>query len=297
MQKKKLILTDFTWILLGEITLLGLILAGELVSQVPLAFLRAILGLGYTLFMPGYVLQVALFPRNTDLDGSERVAISFGLSVAIVAPLALLLYWMPWGIRFWSIVIAEGLLLGLFLLAAILRRGRLPVEARFLPALRVGWRGFWAAQDRTARALYGLLGFAVVLAVFLMISFMVQPSQAEFFTEFYLLGPEGLAEHYPRQANVGEQVGITVGLSNHERLARSYYVEVWVQDPLDAALRQQVGLFGMYELDVGESLTAPLTWQMPWAGDDQQVEFLLFMTGEPEVYRELRLWLDVMENE
>jgi len=46
--------------------------------------IRIILGLPLVLFLPGYSLIAALFPRKDDLDGIERVALSFGLSIAIV---------------------------------------------------------------------------------------------------------------------------------------------------------------------------------------------------------------------
>ena len=46
---------------------------------------------------------------------------------------------------------------------------------------------------------------------------------------------------------------------------------------------------------VGETVEFPLSWGMPWAGQDQQVEFLLFKVGEEGAYRALRLWLDVEE--
>ena len=38
---------------------------------------RIILGLLLVLFLPGYSLIAALFPRKDDLDGIERIALSF----------------------------------------------------------------------------------------------------------------------------------------------------------------------------------------------------------------------------
>ena len=60
---------------------------------------RIILGLPLVLFLPGYALIAALFPRKDDLDGIERVALSFGLSIAIVPLLGLALNYTPFGIR------------------------------------------------------------------------------------------------------------------------------------------------------------------------------------------------------
>ena len=52
---------------------------------------RIILVLLLVLFLPGYSLIAALFPRKNDLDGIERIALSFGLSIAVVPLLGLAL--------------------------------------------------------------------------------------------------------------------------------------------------------------------------------------------------------------
>ena len=47
------------------------------------------------LFLPGYALIATLFPRKDDLDGIERIALSFGLSIAITPLLGLALNYTP----------------------------------------------------------------------------------------------------------------------------------------------------------------------------------------------------------
>src|SRR3972149_42796 len=60
---------------------------------------RIILGLPFVLFFPGYALMAALFPRKDDIDPIERVALSLGLSIAVVPLIGLALNYSPWGIR------------------------------------------------------------------------------------------------------------------------------------------------------------------------------------------------------
>jgi len=57
------------------------------------------------LFLPGYALIATLYPRKDDLDAIERVALSFGLSIAISPLLGLALNYTPFGIRLTPILI------------------------------------------------------------------------------------------------------------------------------------------------------------------------------------------------
>lgn len=52
---------------------------------------RVVLGLLFVLFLPGYALVAAMFPKKEDLDCIERLALAFGLSVVVVPILGFLL--------------------------------------------------------------------------------------------------------------------------------------------------------------------------------------------------------------
>ena len=52
-----------------------------------LSVIQAIIGLPLVLFIPGYAISYAFFPKKKDLDLMERIALSFGLSFALI-PLA-----------------------------------------------------------------------------------------------------------------------------------------------------------------------------------------------------------------
>jgi uncharacterized membrane protein len=46
--------------------------------------IKIILGSVFILFLPGFSLSYALFPKKDEIDWIERLALSFGLSIAVI---------------------------------------------------------------------------------------------------------------------------------------------------------------------------------------------------------------------
>jgi len=90
------------------------------------------------LFLPGYSLIAALFPRKDDLDGIERIALSFGLSIAVVPLIGL---GLNYGIRLVPLLLRLSLFTILLALAAGVRRAWVSEAERFVVAVG-GW-GQW----------------------------------------------------------------------------------------------------------------------------------------------------------
>ena len=88
---------------------------------------RVAVALPMILFVPGYVLIAALFPSNREIDGIERVALSFGLSIAVVPLIGLALNYTPFGIRLDPIVAS----LSVFTLALVLMMGAAGADPAF----------------------------------------------------------------------------------------------------------------------------------------------------------------------
>ena len=78
------------------------------------------------LFLPGYTLIAALFPRKDDLDGIERVALSFGLRIAISPLLGLALNYTLFGIRLTPVLIVLTVFSIALAIGAYVRRSRIP---------------------------------------------------------------------------------------------------------------------------------------------------------------------------
>ena len=98
---------------------------------------RIAFGLLFALFFPGYALLSAIFPRRDKLGGIERLALSFGLSIAIVPLIGLILNFTPWGIELYPIVISVAI----FILAASVvgwyRQRKLEPDQRFRVVIKL----------------------------------------------------------------------------------------------------------------------------------------------------------------
>ncbi len=68
-----------------------------------------------------------------------------------------------------------------------------------------------------------VLGGAVVIALGLVMVIALFPgTEADAYTEFYVLGPDGNASDYPTSLTVGETGTVIVGIGNHEGRERTY---------------------------------------------------------------------------
>ncbi len=62
------------------------------------------------------------------------------------------------------------------------------------------------------------------------------PKQGEKFTEFYVLGPEGVADDYPTDLTVGEEGGAIIGVVNHEYAIITHLLEVKLNETISLTL-------------------------------------------------------------
>ena len=261
----------------------------------PSTIARIILGLPFLLFFPGYVLIAALFPKKGSLGGVERVALSFGLSIAVVPLIGLILNYTPWGIRLYPILIS----LAVFILAtsgvAWYRRGKLAPEERFRVSFNIRLP-FWRGQSMTDKVLSVVLAVVIAGAIGTLGYAIATPKVGEKFTEFYILGPEGRVGHYPEELKAGEEGRVILGIVNHEQEWASYKVEVWI-DGEKAKLRIEGEDRGeiKVELEHEQEWEKAVAVVPQKAGENQKTEFVLYKEGEPYFEEPLYLWIDVEE--
>lgn len=190
--------------------------------------IRVIFGLPIVLFIPGYILVYALFPsKKTDegIDIIERIALSLGLSLAVVPLIGLGLNYTPWGIRLTPIILSLELFIFGLAGIAINRWYQLPSSKRFTLSIDIS---FPKNESKLDKALTLILAASIIIAASLLIYVIITPKTGEKFTEFYLLGPEGIADNYPRNLTTNETANIIIGVVNHEYRTINYTVEIWL---------------------------------------------------------------------
>ncbi len=257
------------------------------VVLLPSSVLRIILGVPFVLFFPGYTLTTVLFPRNDRIGGLERVALSFGLSIAVVPLVGLTLSYLPWGVTVESMLSSTALFVLTASAATWFRRRRLQPEERFAIEFRLSIPGL--GGDPLDKAFSLALAIALTAAIVVVGYVATRDKSGEGFTEFYMLGPEGKAEAYPSQLILGEQGRIVVGIVNHERRDISYQLEVRINGTRSARIEPVT-------LAPEEQWQDTVSFTPDEAGDNQKVEILLYGDGETAPYLEpLHLWIDVTE--
>jgi len=190
--------------------------------------IRTILGLPFILFIPGYVLVFALFPsRKTDrgIDVIERIALSFGLSIAVVPLIGLGLNYTPWGIRLEPILLSIFIFIVTIGIIGIYRWFKTNMEERFVIKADVS---FPKSENKVDRILTVILIITIIIAMVALIYVIVTPKVGEKFTEFYVLGPKGVADDYPQDLLLEENGTVIIGVVNHEYKTFNYTIEIWL---------------------------------------------------------------------
>ncbi len=277
--------------------------------------LRIIFGLPLILFLPGYILIAALFPAEGDLDWIDRIALSIGLSIAIVSFIGLGLNYTPWGIRLNPIIISLFLFACGMMIIAAYRRNALPEEKRFkLPIIelkRIFLEDiFPQPKNQFERALVIILIIGIIVATGTAFFFIVFPKEGDRFTEFYILGEKGKAADFPTHFPAGAEQQVIIGIGNHEYRNIVYTVQIYgFNQEFDTGSNSSMVissiLLGSYQLHLAhnETIEQPFFFTI----DDtniNKIQFLLFKEEMPSPglspaelitrsYHDLHLWVTV----
>lgn len=262
----------------------------------PVDILRLVIGLVFVLFFPGYTLVAALFPRKTSLGGMERIALSFGLSIAVVPLLGFILNYTPWGIRLYPILLSITVFIVAMCIITIVRRSRLPEEECFIFTANFTFlKNLFSDQERVPslakikwlnKALPVMLIIAILACIGALVYAISTPKVDEKYTEFYILGPEGKAENYPRDIKLGAETAVTVVIVNREQQAMTYRLEVLIEGARNK-------FFPDIALSPEQKWGQEIAISPDKVGDNQKVEFLLYKDDDAQPYSGLHIWVNV----
>ena len=277
--------------------------------------LRIILTLPIVLFIPGYCLIAALFPKNDDINLIERMVLSIGLSIIVVPLIGLGLHFTSWGIRLDPIVISLTIFTFVLVIIAYIQRVLLPSEERFgFPFSEIGGtirkEIFPAGGGTVERILSVVLTVLILIAIITTIYVITVPRDGERFTEFFILGENRTAADYPDTIIIGQDYPVYVSVRNHEYRNITYTIETWmIRSEFDNMTNRSY----ITAMDPNDRLSLTLphneTTIIPYniSADKMgynRVDFLLFdeivpgfnIAGSDRInasYRDLHLWVTV----
>lgn len=232
------------------------------------------------LFCPGYSLLAALLPGCSEIKLLERIALSLGVSIAVVSVIGLILHYTPFGLGLNSVHITTTVFI---LIAAIIgwyRAGRIKQEKEHAESagLFYHWQRL-KRLPRTDRVLTVTLMAIIVVCIGIFCYVVFTPTQGEHYTEFYILDAQGTTVDYPDEVIIGESLQFTVGVVSHEENPTVYRIEV-IMNGIEVN-SVVTGIIGQ-----NEQWHDVISFIPEQAGSDQKVELWLYKQGETQPYNE-----------
>jgi uncharacterized membrane protein len=302
-----------------------------------LAFLLAPFGLPFLLFAPGYVFVMILFPRGhtavyeaalgseseetatqervfetRPISWKERVALSFGTSVALVPLIGLALTPFVVSLSAIPVLLSVSVFVVAGSVAGTLRRNTVPETERYrvpygrwFGVLREGLHGREGLLDR---AIFGFLLLSILTTAGTMGFSLVAPQNGEAYTGLALLTEtadgELVASGYPTDLALGKDQQLVFRVENHEGVETTYTVVVelqrvgWEGDSMTVTEEEAL-------LRMRRTVAADGTWNArhtvapTMVGEDLRLTYHLYRDEAPQdpddgdAYRRLYLWVDV----
>lgn len=276
---------------------------------------RTLLAFPMLFFLPGYALVSAIYPGRGIRDGSwspdlaTRAAFSLGLSLAIlpIVAVAHAISGLDYSLGVLSGSLSAVIVFPLFL--AVVRRKRLPKTERFgVPVRR--WLRIDAVSGRSSydAAINGVLVFAVLSAMVIVVGSLLVPISGANYTNFALLteneSGDLVANGYQSEFSPGERGQYVVYVDNHEGKSVEYTIFATVQriemvnGSAEVVDQRQLDRFTM-TVGPGEKQHRRHTVEPEMSGENLRIAYFLYKdqpANEPTAetaYRKLHVWVSV----
>ncbi|ELY85629.1 DUF1616 domain-containing protein [Natrialba taiwanensis] len=227
-----------------------------LIVEITMPVARVAIGFPLLFLAPGYVTVSVLFPRDEPpartervpligqtltVTGTERAALSFGLSFALLPLLGLLIAATPLVYTVTSVV---GTVCGFVLVGtalAAVRRARVAQSDRYQFSLARTIDALYTAVFGTSSPVHTAVNVVLVVSMLVALSSvgyaLVAPQDGEQYTDMKLLTEDDSGElvtaDYQTTTEPGESMPMTISVENQENAEREYTVvvqEQWVED-------------------------------------------------------------------
>ena len=256
-----------------------------------------VFNLAMIMFMPGYAFVLTIFPGKTEIDITGRALLSFALSVLATFLSALILNMASRTVNIGLLMVILTIPTIIFTLKANRDRKNIPPEVRFsIDFDKVYKRAivqFFPANEKSLnKGMTAILIITLTLSLGVLAYIVIAPGQGDRYTEFYLLGPDGMADHYPVKYSLGDINPVIVGVTNNEGKDMGYDLVITLNDNITKTI-----IFS-------EKFTVAnkKTWEntinlMPdCSGNKMDMEFLLYKNDNMTTpYSRLYLWVNVTD--
>jgi uncharacterized membrane protein len=253
--------------------------------------IRIPLGLPVALFLPGFVLIRALVHSRYKLSTLSEVGLSFGLSIAVIPWITLILHLLGVGISPVPIAVSLAVWTLFWTTLALFLR---PIRAK---ESKIEYEPYAQTEGviggMPARLLLGAITIGFLLPL---IVFTGWYSGNDSSTEFSILGAGGKAEYYPREIESGEQVSSVIQIHSRESESVDFFVVVSELDVPTESATVTHATYGPFTIEPNEFLEAEVSWGSEQPGMNRAFRFELYRGYERTPYRTLKLTVDVQDS-
>jgi len=171
-----------------------------------------------------------LFPtKKTDkgIDTIERIALSLGLSIAVIALIGIGLDYSPFDIQLGSGFLTVFIFITSLGGVGVYRWYKTNPNERYVVLFDIQKIQI-KSVNKYDKILSIILIISIMIAAVFFVYASISPKAFEKSTEFYLLGENGKAEDYPQNLSLGENASVIIGIINNEHQTINYTVEIWL---------------------------------------------------------------------
>jgi uncharacterized membrane protein len=306
----------------GFVAVATLLLA---VVDVASPVVRAIVGFPLLFLAPGYAMVSVFFPRASPIESTgstpligqtrdvtdvERAALAFGLSVALLPLLGLVVAVLSWGFTTSTVVATVGGFVLVGVAIAAVRRARIPLQDRYrfrlgrlLGAVRAAIFGSGSAVHTAANV---VLVVSLLLALTSVGYALVSPQQGEQYTDLQLLTEDDSGELVagtPSTVEPSNSIPFTTAIGNQEGQDMDYTVVVQEQWIDDGEVFERTELQRTeHSVSAGETLTVDRDVTPTAESGTVRIAVLLYDDSVPETpttdnaYRHGHFWIEIGED-